>query len=144
MVSKDIVTNGTKMELDIELKSYYKFLDRGVKGTEGGAGEFSFKNNHPSKKMRKSIGEWIRRRGMRSRGYAKKYRPYGQVETKDTSTGSTDPQDSMIWAMATSIKKKGIKPTKFFSNAIAKGRRETKKILGDALRIDIIESIKNN
>lgn len=143
MRAKDIEIRGTKMELDIEVASTYKFLDQGVKGTESGTGKFSFKTKFPSKKMALSFIKWIKRRRV-----VTKYKAISKNESKNQSikkvSSKADSQKSLAYAMATNTKKHGIKPTKFFSKAVVVTKKKQKEILGEGLRLDIIESLKNN
>lgn len=144
-----------KMSLEIEVASNYKFLDQGVKGTEGGTGKFQFRNNGVGRKMHAAISSWLRRRGTRGSGYPKKYGAYGtklksggkgKVEKKDrkVNPNSAEALSAMAYAVGTSIKKKGIRPTGFFSKAVAATEQKQKEVLADALRIDIINSLNIN
>lgn len=141
--AKDIEIDGSKLSLDIELLDRYKFINDGVKGTEGGTGKYQFKTNRPSKGMQKSIKAWLRLRGRR----AMKYKAISKTERKDQGIARTrakaDSQESLAWAVATSIKKNGIKPTKFFTNAVRATEKEFKKELAAGFRLDIIESLKD-
>lgn len=143
MKAKDIQVNGTKLELDIEILSTYKFLNDGVKGVNGGTGKYSFKSIHPSKKMATALLKWARKRSI-----ATKYKAISKGEKKNQSikkmVKQADNYKSLAYAMATNIKKKGIRPTKFFSKAIAEGEKQKSKLFSKALRLDIIETLSNN
>lgn len=144
MKAVNILLKGAVMSLDIELLSTYKFLDLGVKGTHGGAGKFQFKNSFPNDKMAKAIRSWLR-----TRRVVTKYKAKSKTERKNKKINKmVQSQDnrltSLSYAIATNIKKKGIKATKFFSKAIEATRKEQKKKYGDALKLDIIESINRN
>ena len=52
-------------------------------------------------------------------------------------------REALSYAVATNIKKRGIKPTKFFTKAIETARREQKTLFADALKLDIIESLND-
>lgn len=150
MVAREIQVTGTKMELDIEILSTYKFLDQGVRGVQGGVGKYSFKYIPAGAKMALAILKWIRKRGVVS-----KYAPYstnpahkGKTERKNKrirkAIDAAKSLKSLAYAIATGIKKKGIKPTKFFADAVRDTKTIQKKKYGDALKLDIIESIKLN
>lgn len=142
MKARDIVAKGTTFELDVEILSTYKFLNDGVKGTEGGAGKYSFKTSRAGKKMAGAILKWIKTRSLSGKV---KYKAVSKNERKNKRLNKTLSQaksrESLSYAIATNIKKRGIKRTLFFTNAVKEARREQKKLFADALKLDIIESL---
>lgn len=140
MKIENLQTQTTKMSLDVVIDKNYKFLDMGVQGTEGGKGKFKFKTKYPNKKMALAILKWLKVRRIVS-----KYKPISKTESKNKRlkklSGSSNSQKSLAYAIATNIKKKGIKPTHFFSDAIKTAKEQQKKVIGDAFRLDIIESL---
>lgn len=143
MVARDIVAKGTNFELDIEIVSTYKFLNNGVKGVESGTGKYSFKTKRVGEKMAKAIRSWLKVRKI-----VTKYKPINRTERKNKRINklvqSADGKlTGLSYAIATNIKKKGIKPTKFFTRAVATARQEQKKLFADALKLDIIESLND-
>lgn len=141
MQAGPLQTNATKMQIDIEIASTYKFLDAGVKGTQGGTGKYSFKNPHPSEKMAKAIRGWLRLRRV-----ATKYKAISRTERKNKRIKKlVESRDGKLtalsYAIATNIKKKGIKPTHFFSKAIKDTRKMVKSKFPHALKLDIIEAL---
>ena len=144
MKARDIVVQGTSYELDIEIASTYKFLNDGVKGVESGKGKYSFKTKRPSKKMAAAILRWLK---VRSLSGKIKYKEVSKNEGKNKRihkvVSEAKNRESLSYAVATSIKKRGIKPTKFFTKAIETARREQKTLFADALKLDIIESLND-
>lgn len=142
MKARDIVVQGTNYELDIEIASTYKFLNDGVKGTQAGTGKYSFKTNKVSKKMAKAILAWMK---VRSLSGKTKYKAVSKNEAKNKRLNKVlseaKSRESLSYAIATNIKKKGIKRTRFFSKAIESAKREQKKLFAEALKLDIIESL---
>jgi len=143
MKARDIVVNGTQFELDIEIASTYKFLNDGVKGVESGSGKYQFKNKHPNKKMAGAIKKWLKVRKI-----ASKYKAKSKGERKNQRIGkmveSVDGKlTGLSYAIATNIKKKGIKPTKFFSKAVAATKARQKEVYAKAFKLDIIESLND-
>jgi hypothetical protein len=133
-----------KMSLDVEILSTYKFLDQGVKGVEGGSGKFSFKNKFVGRKMLLAIERWLRIRG---KGGKIKYKAVSKNEAKNKSINKMNEskkKKALAWAVAKSIKKKGIKRTLFFANAIKATQKKQKALLSNALKVDIIETLKLN
>jgi len=135
------VRNGVLMQVDVEANDYYKFVDGGVSGTKGGSGEFSFKNNFVGSKMLNAIRRWIVKEKIRGRA-DNKYRGISKREDfrKKLYSENTNSM-SLAWAMAKSIKMKGLKPTNFMRNAITATGREVKSEMGKAFKIDIIRSL---
>lgn len=151
MVARDIIINGSQYEIDIEIASTYKFLDQGVKGVESGSGKYSFKSKYPNAKMAAAIRKWLKVRKVVS-----KYKAYstdpankGKTERKNKRIKKlVDSADGRLmglsYAIATNIKKKGIKPTKFFSKAIDDTEKLQKEKYAAAFKLDIIESLNKN
>lgn len=139
MKASDVKTNATKLQVDISIDSTYKFLDQGVKGVEGGTGKYQFKTKYPNKKMALAILKWVRKRGI-----ATKYKAISKTERKNQRIKrmikKSDNLKGMAYAISTNIKKKGIKPTKFFTKAIEATKKEQKKRFAEALKLDIIET----
>ena len=140
----DIDITGSVAGINIELLDRYKFIDEGVNGVEQSQGsKFSFKTKTVPKGMKDSIKKWLRIRGRR----AVKYKPISKTERKDQGIAKTrkaaDSQEGLAYAVATSVKKKGIKKTKFFTNALKSTEKRAKKEFGDAFKADIINSLKN-
>lgn len=142
LVNLDVRT--LRMSVDIEIASTYKFLNDGVRGTKGGSGKYSFKNPYPSKKMALSILKWLRKRGLSGRT---KYKAKGANEKKNKQihkaiSGATNLK-SMAYAISSSIKQKGIRPTHFFTNAVTATKKQQEKLLGDAFKLDVIETLND-
>lgn len=139
MKASDVFTNATKLQVDISIDSTYKFLDQGVKGVESGKGKYQFKTIYPNKKMALAILKWVRKRGI-----ATKYKAISKTERKNQRIKrmikKSDNLKGMAYAISTNIKKKGIKPTYFFSKAIEATKKEQKKRFAEALKLDIIET----
>lgn len=129
----------------IELLSTYKFLDKGVKGVNGGSGKYSFKTKFVSQKMMRSIKSWMKTRSLSGKI---KYKPVSKTESKNKKlhkmVNEAKSREALAYAIATNIKKKGIKPTLFFTKAIEATKKEAKKKLGTAFKLDIIEALNSN
>jgi len=143
MKAENIEIDGSRMTLDIVLLDRYKFINEGVNGVEKSQGsQYSFKTIRPSIGMKNSIKAWIRKRGKR----AMKYKAISKTERKDQKIkrmrSGADSQDGLAWAVSTSVKKKGIKKTKFFTKAIKTTEAKFKKEIAAGFKLDIIESFK--
>lgn len=140
---EDVKFEGTKMYVDVLVLDRYKFTDKGVNGVERSHGSpFSFKTKFANKKMATELLKWMRVRGRR----AMKYKAISKTERKDQGikkkTAAADDLKSLAYATAVSIKKKGIKPTHFFSKAVKATEKEFKKELAAGFKLDIINAFK--
>lgn len=141
MKAVNLDLSGVNMSVDIQILSTYKFLDQGVKGTQGGTGKYSFKNNFVGKKMHSAIKKWLNKRG---RGGRVKYTAVSKNESKNKKINKLGSKDAIAYAVATNIKKRGIDRTLFFTNAVKETQKESKKRFAQALKIDIINQLNGN
>lgn len=153
MTAGPIEVDGTKMFLDIEILKTYKFLDLGVKGYVSGKGKYQFKKPGWGKGKRTGKGKvspmvlailkWMRKRSISS-----KYKAISKNEKKNQRikkmVSSADSLKSLAYAVATNIKKKGIKPTYFFTKAVTATKAQSRKEFASAIKLDIIESLNPN
>lgn len=130
---------GNAMRIDVYMNFYGAFVNSGVKGTKSGSSTagYSFKYDMPTKSMVKAIQQWIDR-GKISTSSVKKYSGYGRHEIKNKSIAQLD----MAFAVARSIKMKGLKPTGFLDKAVATSINKVADRLGSALSIDVLNSIR--
>lgn len=140
---KDAVFEGNKMIVDVMILERYKFIDSGVNGVEKSHGSpYSFKNKYANKAMATELLKWMRVRGRR----AMKYKGISRTERKDKAikkrTAKADDLKALAYATAVSIKKKGIKPTKFFTKAVKSTEKEFKKEIAAGFKLDIINAFK--
>lgn len=126
MNSDDVSASGTLAQsviavpinglvFEIQADEYYKFVDQGVNGTKRKYGsEFSFKHETASRSHAQQIKQWIPQRGL-------------------TKPSSIPTYDSFAYAIATSIKRKGIKPKNITENVITK--KALQKIQDDLVEV---------
>lgn len=126
------------VEIPIQLLYYYKFIDQGVKGTKKGSGKYSFKHDFPNKEMVKSIQKWLKKEGLKA-----KTDVGGKSITKREARRKkiTDTTKNAAYGISVAVKQKGIRKTLFWTNAVKKAEREADRLLGDALKLDILEAI---
>jgi len=138
LIVDEPVQNGNIVRADILMNFYGLFVNKGVKGTVSGnslAG-YSFKTPYPSENMVKAISDWIGRGKLKSVSTAK-YKTYGKHDTKNRKISELS-----AYAVARSVKMKGLKPTGFLDKAVASTSNKISERLGAALKIDIITSIQ--
>jgi len=104
-------TTRSGVSMDLELPNYYDFVDKGVNGVQGNQGSiYSYKTARPSRKHAQAIAEWI---------------TDAVVEFKGRGSDNWEKARlNAAYAMATSIKKKGLKPKPFFDKNINQARVE--------------------
>lgn len=133
---------GSIYVLQITLADYYDFINKGVSGTENKRNSpYSFKNNYVGKPMALALLKWLRQGANKVRDTKPKKKAYGKLEKKNKGlaklVNKTDSLKSLAYAVATSIKKKGIKPTHFLDNAVEKNYPLLKKQLEQALKNEV-------
>lgn len=129
-VGKDVV-------VDIEALVYWQFINRGVKGTKKGSGEFAFKSPYPSKKMVEAIRKWMKASGKAQSNMKSSYKSISKLEVKRKSVAQLDG----AYAVARSIKQNGIKKTNYFDKAFQTTSDMAAEKLGVAFKLDIINSL---
>lgn len=139
IVADEPIQNGGVISVDVLMNYYLQFHNKGVKGTRTGhsTAGYSFKNEIVSQNMYKQIDGWINRAGLSTRT-VKKYRGYGKHETRRKTIAAID----STYAMARSIKMKGLKPTGFMDSAIQSTSDKIEKRLGAALVLDIQDGLQ--
>lgn len=130
------ITNGKGLHIDISALDYYDYQNKGVRGTKGGgsSGNYAFKNNFPSEAMVSAIDKWMKRGGMATRNVTK---TVSKQETKNKAISEL----SADYEVARSIKIHGIKGSGYFDKAVKLAQAYAKDILGQALTVDIINSL---
>lgn len=144
MKAVNLDLTGTKTSIDVQILSTYKFIDQGVKGTQGGNGKYQFKNNKVGKKMYAAISKWLKKRAA---GGRTKYKAVSRNEKKNQKLNklrNSADKKALAYAVATNIKKRGIDRTLFFTNAVKETQKESRKRFAAALKIDIINSLNGN
>lgn len=121
------------IQIDIEMNFYGQFLNKGVKGTRGGSGLYSFKKDRPGSKMIDAIKQYMKDAKSKI-GSVSHHIGY---ENKNKSVSDI----SNAYAMARSILQHGIKATFFMDRAINTIDERVAARLSDALAIDVLNSL---
>jgi hypothetical protein len=94
--------------------------------------------------MAASILSWLRQGKARFKSVRK---PYSKTEAKNQrakkAVNQSDNLKSLAYAVATNVKKHGIKPTYFFSKAVKDTEKKWAKEIANGFKLDIIESLNN-
>ncbi len=108
---------------------YFDYINKGVKGVKSGTPSdtpYSFKTIYPSRKMAANIFTWLNKARKQVRADNVTYSKDGgesptQIKRQKLKKILTEAQNkrALAYAISVNIKKKGIKQTKYFDNAIA-------------------------
>ena len=98
---------------------YYDFVNKGVKGVKTGTpnSPYAFKNIGVSRAMLKNIYSWVNRNGLRGNDVAITKRQAKRQSLSKMVSEATK-KKSLAYAIAVNIKKRGLKQTRFFDNAV--------------------------
>ena len=147
IVPLDVRVMGSVYTVEIQAATYAKFIDEGVDGwakSRGSQYKFKTKGVHPDSDMVKSVKAWLLREGSFSKAsdisvyHGKKISLTGR-ESKQKSI--TDASTRAAMTVSYMIKRQGIKPTRFWSNATKDMKQIVEMELAKALKVDIINSI---
>ena len=123
--------------LSITLPDYYDFVNKGVQGVNGGnPSQYKFKTLKVSYSMMKSIRGWMKRNNLKATVQNKSFK-HKSVRTFESL------EKSAAFAIATGIKKKGIKGSHYFDNALDAQYPKLAPMLAKALSEDVVFVIKN-
>jgi len=136
-----VTENGSSYEIAIGYPStspaaeYYDFQNKGVAGVgKSIASPYSFKTMYPSRKMVSAIEEWVRFNGISNRA-EDQARNLSALQTKRKRLSDTQ---ETAFAIAMGIKRKGIKQTLYFDNAITSTfNKDFVNVLSKALAADV-------
>jgi hypothetical protein len=143
MIASPVQVLGKTYVVEISLASYYKFVDQGVDGWNQSQGSpYKFKNyqgksGKKSSPMVEAIKKWLVREGLQ--GTATGYKPITRRERFQRSI--TDANTSRAIAITKAIRKKGLAPTHFWSETEKEMLPIATKMFGEAIKIDIINSL---
>lgn len=136
---------GTIYKVEINVANYYDFINKGVKGwadEKGGNSPYQFKRGRPSLKMMQEIRKWVIKEGLKGRGKENAH-PKASIRDQARSRKISDSSSRTAYAISASVKKKGLKPTHFWSETCAEVESRMRKELSEALEIDIITNLTN-
>lgn len=140
IIPTNVTIFGKVYQVDINVSDYYKFVDKGVKGwadEKGGASPYQFKKTFPSKKMVTAIRKWVIREGLKGRG--KENVKGTKRDRKRHKITDTSTQTAIMISQA--IKRKGLRPSHFWTRTEDQIREKVKEEFGKALKIDIINNL---
>lgn len=124
-----VQVNGSQLSIEVGYRAesdqakYYDFVNKGVKGfkNQQGKSPYSFKNSYPSKAMVLNIAKWLRRNASLGRKEDSRTLITARQRKRKSLSKLVDENKrfkSFAYAVAKSIKNKGIKKSRFFDDAI--------------------------
>jgi hypothetical protein len=123
--------------IDIYVANYYKFVDAGVQGLRGGTSTKGYKFRKPGVggAMLANIKAWVQHENItfKNTKVAVTTREKKRATLKDASTKTA-------YVIARSIKRKGLKPTNFWADALRELEKDIATGVATALRIDVQET----
>ncbi|MBM3417689.1 MAG: hypothetical protein FJY17_02045 [Bacteroidetes bacterium] len=124
----DFVAEGMKFELSVGYPNesspakYYDYVNKGVRGYVSGTpnSQYSFKNAFPNRRMAANIFSWVNKNRIKDKYEANVNKTkLGRKRAKLTQmVTEAENKRGLAYAIATGIKKKGLKRTLFFDNAV--------------------------
>jgi len=151
--------NGTIISVSIgypknsPASKYYDYVNKGVKGVKSGSpnSQYKFKSVYPSKKMVANISQWVRRHSLRDKyeGAVNKTKLGKKRASIKKLTSQAKKQKSLAFAISSGIKRRGLRRTLFFDNAVTKvfGQDFTNslsKIIGAEITLSIKSSFNGD
>lgn len=132
---------GTIYSVDINVLDYYKWVNKGVKGLDGVIDSpFAFRNKFVSKLFAQAIRKWLIRHALKATTRPARKNPLG-AEKKAKPFQNVEKTNALAYAVAGSIKKKGLKPTGFWDKAEQETAKQVEKTLGNSFAIAIVNEI---
>jgi hypothetical protein len=132
------------IQIDIEMNYYGQFINKGVKGTRSGMGLYQFKHELGGRKKGGGKGTGKEHKLVTAmKQYIKDAKSkIGAIKVPiGYETKNTDISKQVAYVMASEILKRGIHPTYFMDLAIAETDQKVSERLGDALAIDVLNSL---
>jgi hypothetical protein len=135
----DVEYNNGTYTIGINAPAYASYQDEGVNGWAIDRGSrFSFKTKgvDPNGQMVRNLKDWIQREGASARNV--------KVSVTDREARGMKMKDATTQAAARAayfIKRKGIKPTRFWTDGTKGFEEYMAKELGEAIKIDIINNL---
>lgn len=143
LIAVPVQRRGKNYLVTIRGNDYAFFVDKGVSGTRNKYNSpFSFKNEYVSKNFNKSLREWFSKRGFQ---LDSRYSNTRNLTKQQRATKQIDEKTKMAYAMGVSIKRKGLKPTLFITDAVTEATIESMASgLANAIGASITITLANN
>lgn len=143
IIALPVSMRGKNYLVTIQGNDYAFFVDKGVSGTKQKyPSPFSFKNEFVSENFNKSLRKWISKRGIPLQS---RYSQTRNLTKQQRAKKQIDEKTKMAYAMGRSIKRKGLKPTLFITDAVTEQALESMASgLANAIGASITITLANN
>jgi hypothetical protein len=138
---------GKVYKVDIKIADYYKYVNEGVKGwadEKGGNSPYQFKqytgrSGQKTSAMVTAIRKWLIKEGLKGTA---KVNHHIKASRRDRARASiTDTATATAIIISRSIRKKGLRPSHFWTMTLDEMRQRMALELGKAFKTDIINNI---
>jgi hypothetical protein len=141
-IRKEITPVNGGFRLSVFMEDYYDFVDKGVKGVKSSVkaptSPYSFKNLYVPYEMAKSLQAWMQKKNFNAFSKTTHNKQFYKQRVKTFRDVSLD----AAYSLGVSLKKKGIKPNGFYSNAHAKLMPTLEPMILSALKGELVSAIK--
>lgn len=143
IIALPVSMSGNNYLVTIQGNDYAFFVDKGVSGTQQKyPSPFSFKNEGVSPNFNKSLRKWITKRGIQLESRYSKTR---NLTKQQRAKKQIDEKTKMAYAIGRSIKRKGLKPTLFITEAVTQQALDSMASgLANAIGSSISITLANN
>ena len=143
IIALPVTMRGKNYLVTIQGNDYAFFVDKGVSGTKQKyPSPFSFKNEFVSENFNKSLRKWISKRGI---PLESRYSKTRNLTKQQRAKKQIDEKTKMAYAMGRNIKRKGLKPTLFITDAVTDQALESMASgLANAIGASITITLANN
>jgi hypothetical protein len=143
IIALPVSSQGNNYIVTIQGNDYAFFVDKGVSGTINKyPSPFSFRNNSVSPNFNASLREWFTKRGFQLKT---RYSQTRNLTKRQRNVVQTDELTQWAYGAGTNIKKKGLKPTLFITNAVNNQALESMASgLANAIGSSITITLANN
>lgn len=143
IIALPVSMSGNNYLVTIQGNDYAFFVDKGVSGTQQKyPSPFSFKNEGVSPNFNKSLRKWITKRGI---PLESRYSKTRNLTKQQRAKKQIDEKTKMAYAIGRSIKRKGLKPTLFITEAVTQQALDSMASgLANAIGSSISITLANN
>ncbi len=138
----EIIASNKEATLVFKLPGYTVFVEHGVKGTESTpmgteTSPYSYKHLGVSKEMLGNISQWARQKGLSPK--TKKTSLDTTNTRRKLKESHTNPETSMAFAIAKSVKRKGLSAKKIIANTLTPERLQAlTNAIGKKIEKDVL------
>lgn len=147
-----IVIEGDKYSINVNLASYYDYVNQGVKGWEDGGGnspyqfkQYSTGGGNGRSKMVSAIRKWLIKEGLKQRTTSVNQPLKGNIREHSRLVKKAQGDNSTRTAIviAKNIKQHGLEPTHFWDKTVKEIQQQVATSFAAALKVDVINNLSS-